>query len=364
MSTDTPRPTPLPETPLRWLPFVLLAGALACAKASPPAEAPATPTEPSSSTRWVRARPASEVSLLEAPARVLAAPEAAAAMSPPLRARVLKVRVRAGQTVSKDEPLLDVMMPELVQAAGAFSAAMLKLEAYAKRRTQLEALKADGLVRSAELAEVEATIATVRAEAQAARATLRAAGVADRQAEALLASDGAVSLRAPIAGLVTSVDAVPGEVREPTGQPFVELAGRGRSQVEARIPGAFIDGAQFEFITNSGGRVALTAISVSPRVEAKDGTRLAWFTSGPDDELLPGASGRVRLIAKASWRAVPTQAVVGHDEGARVIVRQGTTPTPVPVRVVASSGAEAVVEGLPEDAEVAAEGARVELGAK
>ena len=167
-----------------------------CSKPAPQAPPP-PPSEPSSSTRWVRARPASEASLLEAPARVLAAPEAAAAVSPPLRARVLKVRVQAGQRVARDEPLLDVMMPELVQAAGAFSAAMLKIDAYSRRKAQLDALKVDGLVRSAELAEVEATLATVRADAQAARATLRAAGVSDRQAEGLLASDGAVSLKAP-----------------------------------------------------------------------------------------------------------------------------------------------------------------------
>ena len=341
--------------------WILVLGlALSCAK--PAVEAPPPPAEPSSTTRWVRTRPASEASLLEAPARVLAAPEAAAAVSPPLRARVLKVRVQAGQAVALGEPLVDVMMPELVQAAGAFSAATLKLDAYSKRRIQLEALKADGLVRSAELAEVEATIATVRADAQAARATLRAAGVSDRQAEALLASDGAVSLKAPIAGLVTAVEAVPGEVREPTGHPFVELAGLGRSQVEARLPGAFVDGAEFEFITTSGVRVALKAISVSPRVEARDGARLAWFAAAENDDLLPGAPGRVRLIAGKGWRAVPTRAVVGHDTAARVFIRQGETPTHLPVRVVASSGAEAVVDGLPEGVEVAAEADLVATG--
>lgn len=332
-----------------------------CAK--PAVEAVAPPTEPSSTTRWVRTRPASAASLLEAPARVLAAPESAAAVSPPLRARVLKVRVQAGQSVARDEPLLDVMMPELVQAAGAFSAAMLKLEAYSKRKAQLDTLKADGLVRSIELAEVEATIATVRADAQSARATLRAAGVSDRQAEALLTTDGSISLRAPIAGLVTAVEAVPGEVREPTGHAFVELANNGKSQVEARLPGAFVEGAQFEFVTTSGVRVPLKALSVSPRVEARDGARLAWFSAAENDDLFPGAPGRVRLIADKGWRAVPTKAVVGHAEEAHVIIRQGETPTRVPVRVVASSGAETVVDGLAEDVDVAAEADLVELGA-
>lgn len=362
MSAALSRSAPARGSVRRLLAATLsLSLSLSCSKPTP--QAPPPPSEPSSSTRWVRARPASEASLLEAPARVLAAPEAAAAVSPPLRARVLKVRIRAGQRVARDEPLLDVMMPELVQAAGAFSAAMLKIDAYSRRKAQLDALKVDGLVRSAELAEVDATLATVRADAQAARATLRAAGVSDRQAEGLLASDGAVSLKAPIAGLVTLVDAVPGEVRESTGRPFVELAGQGKCQVEARLPGAFVEGAQFEFITTSGVHVPLKAISVSPRVEARDGARLAWFSAAENDDLLPGAPGRVRLIAEKSWRAVPTRSVVGHAEGARVVIRQGETPTRVPVRVVASSGAEAVVDGLPDGADVAADGDLVEMRA-
>jgi membrane fusion protein, heavy metal efflux system len=344
----------------RALAPLALAFTVACAR--PAAEVPAALAEPSSTTRWVRSRPASEASLLEAPARVLVDPGSAAAVSPPLRARVVRVRVRAGQAVARDEALLDVLMPELIQAAGAFSAATLKLEAYTRRRVQLDALKADGLVRSVEVAELDATLATVRADAQAARATLRAAGVPDRQAEGLLTSDGTLSLRAPIAGLVTAVDAIPGEVREPTGRPFVELASVGQSLVEARLPGAFVEGASFEFISTSGVHVPVKALSVSPRIEARDGARLAWFSADEDHDLLPGAPGRVRLVADPGWRAVPTRAVVGHAEGARVVVRRGETPTVVPVRVVATSGAEAVVDGLPEGVEVAAEGELVELG--
>ena len=51
----------------------------------------------SSSTPWVRVRPAEGLSLLEVPARVLAPPSSAAAVVPPFRARVLRIHVQPGQ---------------------------------------------------------------------------------------------------------------------------------------------------------------------------------------------------------------------------------------------------------------------------
>ena len=230
--------------PVLWLGLALAA----CSSKPVEVEVPSVPTAPSSTTRWVKPRPAADVGLLEAPARVLPAPHGAAAISPPLKARVLRVRVRPGQRVQEGEALVDVLMPEAVQAAGALSAALIKQEAFAARKVQLEALKAEGLVRASELADVEAQLATARADAQAARATLRAASVSDKAAEGLLSLDGAVALRSPIAGLVSAVEAMPGEVREPTSRPLVEVVGESEGQVEARLPGALVPGARMDFV--------------------------------------------------------------------------------------------------------------------
>lgn len=347
---------------LNWLCVGLLStlGLTACSKPAAPLEQPLV-LEPSATTRWVRSRPASEVSMLDAPARVLPSPQAAAAVSPPLRGRVMRVRVQAGQRVEKGEPLVDVLMPELVQAAGAFSAAMLKVDAYVKRKAQLDALKSEGLVRSDALAEVEAQLATLRADAQAARATLRAAGLADRQVETLLSSDGVIHLAAPISGIVTAVDTVPGEVREPSGHPLVELAGEGDVRIEARLPSVFIEGARFIFVTTTAVPLALELVSLSPRVESNDGARLAWFQLAAGAKPPPaGTSGRVRLVANPAWRAVPARSLSTGAAEAKVLVRRGAKVEAVPVRVVATSGAEAVVDGLPEDAEVAADAQAVE----
>lgn len=341
---------------MRWVP--LLAFAVACANKTAPVETPPSSAAPSSTTRWVKVRSAVDLALFEAPARVLAAPHGTAAMAPPLRARVLRVRVRAGQRVAVGEALLDVMMPEVVQAAGAFSAALLKQEAYAIRHTQLESLKAEGLVRAIDLAEVDSLLATARADGQAARATLRAAGVSDKAAEALLFSDGAVPLRAPIAGVVTAVDAIPGEVREPSGRALVELVGEGEGQVEARLSAETVPGASFDFIGAGGLPVPLVLVSSSPRVETSDGSRLAWLRA--EGAVLPvGASGRVRMRGQAGWCAVPARAVLGAGPTAQVCLRTAAGSALVSIRVIALSGAEAVVEGLSPDAEVAADGSEM-----
>lgn len=339
---------------MRWLEVVWVVAVLGCEKAAVAPVERELPSARSVSTRWVETRAAEDTTLLEAPARVLPSPESIASAAPPLQARIIRVRVHPGQRVVQHEPLVDVLMPELLHAAGDLAGEQLKVEAFTRRKAQLEALKADGLARVAELAEVEAQLATARADSQAARATLRASGVSDKLAEGLVTGDGVVSLRSPIAGIVSAVDATVGEVREPAGKPLVTVVGDGEGRVEARLPANASSGARFSFVVGTQRR-HLELVSVSPRLEAADGSRLAWF-SVPDGGLPIGATGRVRIGADPAWRVVPARAVLDADGRARVRQRSADGSAAwVDVRVIARSGAEAVVEGLGPDAVVAAE---------
>lgn len=343
---------------MRWLAVVLVLG-VGCDKGAqgPSVPTPAAGLTPTSATtRWVESRSAEDTALLEAPARVLPSPEGVASIAPPLQARIVKVRVRPGQRVAAQEAIVDVLMPELLHAAGDLAGEQLKVDAFTRRKQQLETLRSEGLVRLAELAEVEALLATARADAQAARATLRASGVSDKQAEALVTGDGVLSLRAPIGGLVTSVEAVPGEVRDPAGRPLVQIVGIGEGRVEARLPSTPADGARFSFLSGSLA-VPVELVSVSPRFEPSDGSRLAWFSAPVDAGVLPiGATGRVRVSADAAWRVIPSRALLEQGGVVRVRQRTDSGSTLVEVKVIARSGAEAVVVGLAENAAVAADG--------
>lgn len=335
-----------------WFTLVLVVAA--CERPTPAAPQKSEPTPRSVATRWVEARSAEDTTILEAPARVLPSPDSVASLAPPLQARIVRVRVHPGQRVAQYEPLVDVLMPDVLHAAGDLVGEQLKVEAFSRRKLQLEALKAEGLARVAELAEVEAQLATARADSQAARATLRASGVSDKLAEGLVSGDGVVTLRSPIAGLVSSVDAVVGEVRDPSGKTLVTVVGEGEGRVEARLPSSVGPAARFSFVSGAQAR-AIELISISPRLEAADGSRLAWF-SVPDAGLSIGATGRVRIGADPSWRVVPARALFDVDGRTRVRARtKDGTPALVDVRVIARSGAEAVVDGLASDAVVAAE---------
>lgn len=339
--------------------LVMLFAACAREGVTAPVEtlAPSATAPASAAARWVEARRVSALPLLEGPARVLPGPGSAAVVVPPVEARVTRVRVRAGQTVAVGEPLIDVLMPQVVQAAGAQAAARIRLDALGRRRSQLEALKAEGLVRLGDLAELEAQSAVAQADLVAATATLRGAGVNDKAATALLASEGQMPLASPIAGLVTSVDVTAGEVRQPSGRPCVEVVAPGDLRIEARWSAELPPEARAEFVGHDGATVPLVLISTSPRVESTDGARLAWFaleTAGGPSALRAGAAGRVRVVPESTWRVVPAQALRSSGQGHELLVRTASGSAWRPVVPLLTSGADAVVSGLDGDVEVAA----------
>lgn len=326
--------------------------ALACQTAPQPT-APEPSDTPSIETRWILPEPADQVGWLSAPARVLRDPNASFAVSVPLGARVLKVRVRPGQQVRQNEPLVDVLIPELLKAAGALAAANLRVNGYATRRARLLPLLEQGLVRAGELSELEANLASAQAERESARATLRIAGVGDAQAAGLLAQGGALSLRAPMAAMVVQVSARPGEMREPAAGPLVELAAPESGQVEARLAFAPAHGATFSWVSELGS-VPLILEAVSPRA-ADDGTRSAWFhVSMPAAAPPAGSLGRVRMDLAPNLVAVPTAALREQGGKHAVVVRSGREGRLQSVEVILRSSSEAIVSGLSVGTPIAA----------
>lgn len=309
---------------------------------------------PSIETRWLRPEPASIVSWLDAPARALSTPDASFLVSVPMLARVLRVYVRPGQSVAKDEPLVDVLLPEVLKAAGTLAAATHRIRGYEARRARLGPLVEQGLARSTDLSELEANLALARSEWEAARATLRVANIDETAADRLLSHNGTITLRSPFAAIVLHVAARPGEVREPTSAPLVELMRQGEVQIEARL--AIIPPADGTFSWISGNdSVPLVLDAVSPRAAPEDGTRLAWLhATNPMRAPVPGSLGRVRLASAADWFVVPAAAVREQGAQAHVTVRDGQGSKQQAVTVVLRSSSEIIVTGVSRDTQVAA----------
>ncbi len=268
-------------------------------------------------------------SWLEATATAIAPADASAALGMPLAGRVTRVRVRLGQQVERDQPLVDVSMPELIRAAAAIAAANLREKAYRERAEHLETLLQNGLARGSELSEVRAQLALVEADREYARASLRAAGVTD-------ARDGLISLRAPIAGTIVTMNARLGEVREPTGLPLLEIVASAPVQIEAHF--AYQPPADAEFSWLGATPVPLVLEAVSPRVNAADGTWSAWFHERDGHAITAGSAAIVRIEPPRGAVVFSASALHGDK------VTRGAEQ--VPVKVFAHGQGEVIATGL------------------
>jgi len=327
--------------------LVLIAGftSLSCATEVPAPPKAERPSASSARSPWVEVRDTKGLSLLDAPAQVVVAAGAEASLSSPYAARILAVHARVGDRVEAGAPLFDVVMPEVVDAAGKLRAANLRIEVHGKRKAQLEALSEHGLTRLSDLAEVEGALGEARAEKLMAESILGAAGVQGADAIRQLASSGVLTIRSPIAGVLVAVDAPLGSVREASGAPLARVIGEGQGRVVARLAGPLPDGASLRFVRSDGSEIPLRLVSTSPLVDRRDGSRELFLD--PEEPIPSGASGVLRVSIPEGMNAVaiPTLALMLSDGKAYVYRRSGEEAQRVPVRVLTSSGTDAIVVG-------------------
>lgn len=332
---------------------LLLALAACNTKAPPAPQAPAQAT--SSVTRWVEARNAAGVSMLEVPAEVRGDLATAGAVDVPYPARITRIFVKVGDKVERGDAIVAVIVPQVLTAAGAYVAAATRLEAQEARRARLNELQSEGLTRSSDTIENATRIADAKAERANALATLKAAGVEASQAAALLEHDGAITLRSPISGVVTSLDAAVGETREGSGRPIARVVGESGRRIEAHLVRTPPPDAGFALVARTGKTIPLTLVSMSPAVDPIDGARMAWLEAPADAELSVGSKERVRITLGNDVVLVPSTALVTRDEKTRVRRKDAW----VDVEVVASSGADALVRGVKVGDAIALDGQRV-----
>lgn len=329
----------------RWLLLAVVLVFGACKKTEDAPRVAADSSPKSAETPWVAVRAPEGLSLLEAPAELVPPASAKGAVSPPFAAKILKVHVDHGQAVEEGAAIVDVLMPELARAAGAFVAASTRLGAQSKRKVQLDALRKDGLARLSELADVDGNIADAVANQQIALATLKIAGVGPKDAGSLAASGGKITLKSPVGGIVTEIDAVLGETREPSSPPIARIERSGSARVEARFSQPPPAEAQYWFVPPLGQTIAVQKVSEAPSVSVRDGAIVAWFEGSEQIRLPHGTLGKIRVVPdpKAGAVAVPAAAVTLKNGHAVVLMRK--TNKVLPVKVLSTSGADAIVTG-------------------
>ena len=315
------------------------------ATAAPPNVAKAEPL----SSAWAQVRSAQGAELLEVPAQVLGKASNRADVMPAFRAQVVQVLVEPGQEVTANAAVAIVRMPEVVRAAGAYVAASLRLNAFKQRRDQLQTLRAEGLARLSDLAEVAASLSEASAAQREALSVLQGAGLSAGDAEALAEGGGKVTLRSPIAGVVTQVSASIGQLVEPGATPLLRIAGSGETRIEARLPLIDQTALRYEFVT-ARETTPIKLLQRAPVVEPRDGMTQSWFLPEGPTRLLAGQTGRLRVRIdarrsdEASLLLVPARALrLGADQTSVLRRRDGTSQE-VRVVVAASAAGQALVK--------------------
>lgn len=356
----------------RWPVLALLLLAGACKSTEPVAPEAAPAGAASMAVRWLHPRlPAAELAVFEVPAHVVAGPLGRAAVSAPVRVQVARVLVRAGDRVEVGTPLAEVLAPDLVQAAAVRQSAGVRMAAHQKYLGGLRGLRSEGLMRTADVFQVEVQLADLQAARAEAEARLRGAGVTDAEVQ-ILSATGRWTLRAPVAGVVRELAMEPGAVIEPGAAVLARIEGVQPVRVEVRLHHGIPAGAGLALALPGAADLPLQPTPVSSAVDPLDGSTIAWFDAagtGPNQPTLAaGTRGRLRVTGlPADVLQVPARALLQDNGRARVVRRRGTDVRTVPVEVIAVAGAVALVRGLQPSDEIAAEadralGATPELG--
>lgn len=231
----------MPSPSLRAIGITLLCLSAGCGSAKhEPAEAEAKPTSNTpprevtltaeqiqhGGVRWAAVRTATMTDDVEAPGRLVANDDNTARLSAPVRGRIVAVRVRLGDRVSRGQPLVTFQSQEADAARADHAKAQAELNARqaaavfartarerAERLLELKAVSQQEVERArVENDAAESARAQAQADLDRTRATLTHLGVN--------AETGEMVLRSPLSGVVLSRDATPGAIVEP-GAPLV-----------------------------------------------------------------------------------------------------------------------------------------------
>ncbi len=298
----------------------------------------------SAAARWVALRPAADASLLTAPCTVRAEPHAPGQVSFVFRAQVTQVHVQVGDVVHKGQPVVDVLASEIVTAAADYLGAASRLKVHRERLDALNVLRKEGMVKSATVFEQKMLVAELSAEMRQAAAILRLAQLAPKDA-GRIAQSSTLTLRAPVDGVVASVNGHPGEVMDGSS-PFAEIVGSAKSRIEVSSPSPLMIGESLAMRSADGEHYELNPQALSSVVKADTGMHLTWFAlATPSTLLSDGMRCTVEFsVSEEVWEA-PAGAIATGPDGRFVLRRRAGKVERVAVQRMRGSGASVLLRG-------------------
>jgi cobalt-zinc-cadmium efflux system membrane fusion protein len=233
----------------------------------------------------------------------------------PVAARVTRVRVNAGDTVSRGQVLAELSSPELGRQRAEYLSARARLTLAEAALERKRSLAAEKIAPLREVQEAESTVGEARASVRASRAALAAFGVEPPADENDDATSSDFALVTPVSGSVIERSAVVGQMLDPasaafrvgnlatlwlTVHAFERDAVRIEPGVTARISFPALPGQDFTGTVASVGRqVESESRTVPVRIDVKNTT----------NRLRPGMSASAAVPVGGSGAPILTVAV-------------------------------------------------------
>jgi len=288
---------------------------------------------------------------LSYPARVTLPPASVRVAAAAGDALVTQLHVRAGDTVKRGAPLVTLSMPGLAEAQNALTQARLKSRLAAGNAARDEKLFSEGLI-------AESRLRATQSETQSARASLAAAQAALAMLGTGRVSGSAITLTAPIAGVVTESVAEPGQ-RVDAGMALVKVADLSKLALEIPLSTAQarqVVVGQSVAVTDSLARGRITALL--PQLNASQSVLARASLVDPQGLLRPGQSVQAAIVGTQSAQslAVPAAALVWKANLPYVFVETAQGFTPTRVQLIRQNASQAEVMGLGAGSRVAVKG--------
>jgi len=285
------------------------------------------------------------------PARVTLPPASVRVVAAAGAGLVTQLHVQAGDTVKRGAPLVTLSMPGLADAQNALTQARLKSQLAGGNAARDEKLFGEGLI-------AESRLRATQSEAQSARASQAAAQTALAMLGAGKVSGSAITLTAPIAGVVTESAAEPGQ-RVDAGMALVKVADLSRLALE--IPLSTAQARQVavgQSVTVADSPASGRVTALLPQLNASQSVLARASLVDPQKLLRPGQSVQVAIAGAQSAQglAVPAAALVWKANLPYVFVETAQGFTPTRVQLIRQNASQAEIIGLAPGSRVAVKG--------
>ncbi len=301
--------------------------------------------------RTAAVQPAGSVPIATLPAIVVPPPGARVAVTAPFTGVIQQNYAVAGQSVRQGERLATVFSRDVLEIGAELSRARAREGVARSAASRADQLVKEGIVAGARAEEARAALREAEADV-ASRSRLLALAHAD-------ASTGIYTLRAPIAGQVSSAGVTTGSAIDGMAAPFVIDAAQ-RFAIEAQLPERFVGqvrpGDRISLPGGGIGTVTAVGVIIDPQTRAAVLKANAPALPG----LVAGKSISVGLLSRSVAGAVSVPAAAVVRVGGQPMVfsetKTGFAMQPVTLVAAGGGGANAVVTGLPAAARVAVTG--------